>query len=148
MKVILLQDIKGTGNKGDIINTSDGHARNYLIPRKMGLEATEANIKELKFKKANLAKKQQEKVDEAKKFAEELSEIKIEIMAKSGESNKLFGSITSKDLSDFLMEKHNIEIDKKKIILKNPIKELGEYDVEIKVFPNVKAMLKVTITSD
>lgn len=148
MKVILLQDIKGTGNKGDIINTSDGHARNYLIPRKMGLEATDSNIKELNFKKANVEKKQQEKVDEAKKFAEELSGIKIEIIGKSGESNKLFGSITSKDLSDFLMEKHNIKIDKKKIVLKNPIKELGEYDVEIKVFPNVKATLKVTITSE
>ena len=148
MKVILLKDIKGTGNKGDIINTSDGHARNYLIPRKLGMEATERNVRELNFKKANIERIKSNELESAKTFAKELSEKELVITTKAGEAGKLFGSITSKDLADGLNNKYNIDIDKKKIILKNPIKEIGTFDVEIKVYPNVKAIIKVTVVSE
>ncbi len=145
MKVILLKDIKGTGKKGDIINTSDGHARNYLIPRKFAMEATESNLRELNFKKANIEKSKKDELENAKAFAKELSEKKIEIFTKAGEGGKLFGSITSKDLANEMKNKYNIDIDKKKIVLKNPIKEIGTFDVEIKVYPKVKANIKVII---
>lgn len=148
MKVILLKDIKGTGNKGEIIKTSDGHARNYLIPRKMAVEATEANIRELEFKKKNLKRIKDEELEAAKDFAKELGSMDIELSAKAGGGSKLFGSITSKDLSMALKEQHNIDIDKKKIVLKNPIRELGTYNIEIKVYPQVKGTLKVTIISE
>jgi large subunit ribosomal protein L9 len=148
MKVILLNDIKGTGIKGEIIKTSDGHARNYLIPRKMAVEATEANIRELEFKKKNLKRIQAEELTGARAFAKELGNMDIVLHAKAGEGSRLFGSITSKDLSEALKEQHNLEIDKRKIILKNPIKELGTYEIEIKVYPQVKGTLKVTITSE
>ena len=148
MKVILLKDIKGTGKKGDIINTSDGHARNYLIPRKLGIEATERNVRELNFKKANIEKIKNNELENAKAFAKELSEKKLVITTKAGEAGKLFGSITSKDLADELNNKYNINIDKKKILLKNPIKEIGTFDIEIKIYPNVKASIKVTVVSE
>jgi|LGOV01.1.fsa_nt_gb large subunit ribosomal protein L9 len=148
MKVILLKDIKGTGKKGDTINTSDGHARNFLIPRKFAVEATEANLRELSFKKANVEKSKKNELENAKAFAKELSEKELKIVTKAGEGGKLFGSITSKDLADELSSKYNIDIDKKKIVLKNPIKEIGTFDIEVKVYPNVKANIKVTIISE
>lgn len=148
MKVILLKDIKGTGKKGEVIKASDGHARNYLIPRKLAVEATEANLKELQFKQANQEKVRKEELDAAKAFAKSLEEMELKLAAKAGEGQKLFGSITSKDLSEALKSQHGIEIDKKKIVLKQPIKELGTYDLEVKVYPNVKGVLKVTITSE
>ena len=113
MKVILLNDIKGTGIEGEIIKTSDGHARNYLIPRKMAVEATEANIRELEFKKKNLKRIQAEELAGAKAFAKELGNMDIVLHAKAGEGSRLFGSITSKDLSEALKEQHNLEIDKR-----------------------------------
>ncbi|MBN2260788.1 MAG: 50S ribosomal protein L9 [Clostridiales bacterium] len=148
MKVILLKDIKGTGKKGDIINTSDGHARNYLIPRKLGVEANDANIKELEYKKANVEKIKKNELADAEAFAKDLSEKELKIITKAGEGGKLFGSITSKDLADQLKDDFNIDIDKKKIVMKNPIKELGTYEVEIKTYPNVKAVIKVTVISE
>ena len=148
MKVILLKDIKGTGKKGDVINTSDGHARNFLFPRKFAVEATERNIRELNFKKANIEKIKNNELENAKAFAKELSEKEIEINTKAGEAGKLFGSITSKDLANELNKKYNINIDKKKIILKNPIKEVGTFNIDVKVYPNVKATIKVTIVPE
>ncbi|MEA3423943.1 MAG: 50S ribosomal protein L9 [Bacillota bacterium] len=148
MKVILLKDIKGTGKKGDTIDTSDGHARNFLIPRKFAVEATESNLRELNFRKANIEKLKRNELENAKAFARELSEKKIEIITKAGEGGKLFGSITSKDLADEMRNKYNIDIDKKKIVLKNSIKEIGTFDIEVKVYPNVKANIKVTITAE
>jgi large subunit ribosomal protein L9 len=148
MKVILLKDIKGTGKKGDVINASDGHARNYLIPRKFAMEATDSNLKELNFKQANVAKIKKEELETAQKFASDFEKMELIISAKAGEGNKLFGSITSKDLSEALKEQFDLDIDKKKIVLKNSIKELGSYQIEIKVFPKVKGILKVTIISE
>ncbi len=148
MKVILLKDIKGTGKKGDVINASDGHARNYLIPRKFAVEATDSNLKELNFKQANVDKLKKEELNTAKKYASDLEKLELKISAKAGEGSKLFGSITSKDLSEALKEQFDLDIDKKKIVLKNSIKELGSYQIEIKVFPKVKGTLKVTIISE
>ena len=148
MKVILLKDIKGTGKEGDVINASDGHARNYLIPRKFAIEATDSNLKELNFKQANIEKVKKSELEAAKKFASDLEKIELKLSAKAGDGDRLFGSITSKDLSEALKAQHDIDIDKKKIVLKNPIRELGSYQIEVKVFPKVKGTLKVTIISE
>lgn len=148
MKVILLKDIKGTGKKNEIVNASDGYARNYLIPRKLAVEAIDANIRELNFKKANISKQKDDELRDAQEFAEKISKLKINFVVKSSDKGKLFGAITSKDISGKVNEKFKIDIDKKKIVLKNPIKEIGEYDVEVKIYHNVKSSIKVIVSSE
>ena len=145
MKVILLQDIKGVGKKDEIINASDGYARNFLLPKKMGLEANAENMSKLKAKQDS--KKYQESVEKenAEKVAEQLKHITLKIAVKSGENQKIFGSITSKEIAENLKKQHNIEIDKKKIDLKEPIKVLGVSNVRVKLFEGVLATLKVQI---
>lgn len=145
MKVILLKDIKGTGKKGEIINASDGHARNFLIPRKFAMEATEGNLKELKFKKDNEKRVKAEELKEAEDLAASISDKEIELLVKAGSAGKLFGAITSKDLAEAISEKLDLEIDKKKIVLKDPIKEIGTYEIQIKIYPTVKATIKVIL---
>ncbi len=145
MKVILLQDIKGVGKKDEIINASDGYARNFLLPKKMGLEANAENMSKLKAKQDS--KKYQKSVEKenAEKIAEQLKHITLKIAVKSGENQKIFGSITSKEIAENLKKQHNIEIDKKKIDLKEPIKVLGVSNVNIKLFEGVLAILKVQV---
>ncbi|MGN1269566.1 MAG: 50S ribosomal protein L9 [Clostridia bacterium] len=145
MKVILLQDIKGVGKKDEVINASDGYARNFLLPKKMALEANSENMSKLKAKQdSNQYKKLVEK-EEAKKIAEKLKEITLKIKVKAGENQKIFGSITSKEISDNLKEQYKIEIDKKKIDLKEPLKTLGCFSVLIKLYEGVTGSLKVQI---
>lgn len=145
MKVILLQDIKGVGKKDEVINASDGYARNFLLPKKMALEANSENMSKLKAKQdANQYKKSVEK-EEAKKVAEKLKNITLEIKVKAGENQKIFGSITSKEISENLKEQYKIEIDKKKIDLKEPLKTLGCFSVLIKLYEGVTGSLKVQI---
>lgn len=147
MKVILKADIKGTGKKGEMINTSDGYARNYLFPRDLAMEASEGNIKTLEHQKAKEVKKKSEELANAKEFAKKLSELSVTIKVKTGDNGKLFGSITSKDISEEVKKQHGVEIDKKKIVLEDAIKTTGTYDIEIKVYPEVHGKLNVTIAA-
>ncbi|RKD22272.1 50S ribosomal protein L9 [Caminicella sporogenes] len=148
MKVILLKDVKGTGKKGEVVNVSDGHARNFLIPRGLAKEATKGNLRELENQKAAQKKKEERELAEAKALAEKISSITLKFKGKAGEGGKLFGSITSKDIALELKNKYKINIDKRKIILNSPIKELGARFVEVKIYPDVTAKLKVEVTAE
>lgn len=145
MKVILLKDDKKLGKKGDIINVKDGYARNFLFPKKTAIEATKANLRVLDAEKSAQAKIEQEKYEEAKEIGDKISKIEIKIKTKAGENGKLFGSITTKDIADLLKKEHSIEIDKRKIELKDAIKSTGEYVAKIKLHTKVKVELKVNI---
>lgn len=148
MKVILLQDVKGLGNEGEVLNVKDGYARNFLLPRKLVVEATEGNLKTLKKQKVSQELKEQHEVDEAKDIVAKLEESPIEIIAKSGEGGKLFGSVTSKDLAEALEKQYKIKIDRRKIVLPEPIKELGMRDVEVKLHTDAVGKLKVNIKGE
>lgn len=147
MKVILIKEVKKLGKVGDIIETSDGYARNYLFPRGLAKEATEGNLKDLGKKKAAEEKKKNEEKQEAQALAEKIGTFTVKIETKSGEGGRLFGSITSKDIADALSNQYGIEIDKKKINLPSAIKQTGEFVIDIKVYPEVTAKLKVEITA-
>lgn len=145
MKVILLEDVAGTGKSGDIVKVSDGFARNMLFPKKLAAEATNKNIKNLEMQKAKMAKEQAENLDQAKAQAELLNSLSITIQSKAGDGGKLFGSITTKDIADAVKEQHGISIDKRKVQLDSPIKNAGETVVEVKLFPEVVASIKVIV---
>lgn len=148
MKVILLKDVKGIGKVGEIISASDGHAKNYLIPRGLAKEATEGGIKVLEKQKAAEIRKKQEELQEAKALAEKLSSLTVRLKGKAGEGGRLFGSITSKDIAEGLEKQHKIKMDKRKIHLDNPIRELGVSVVEIKVYSEVAGKMKVEIVAE
>ena len=139
MKIILLQDEKKLGKKGDIIEASEGYARNYILPKKIGVEATSKNMNDLKLQKANEEKVAQENLDAAKALA---AEVKI----KAGEGGKTFGSVSSKEIATACKEQHGIEIDKKKIVLPESLKNFGSYEVTVKLHPQVAAKLTVKVT--
>jgi large subunit ribosomal protein L9 len=145
MKVILLKDIKGTGNKGEIINASDGHARNYLLPRGLAKEATQGNVNALNKKKAAKVRGEQELLDQAKEMELRLSKLEIDVIGKAGEGGRLFGSITSMDIAKALKKDHKLVIDKRKIMMEGHIKEMGLHQVEIKLHPEVTAKLMVRV---
>lgn len=146
MKVILLKDVKGTGKKGDIVNASDGHARNFLIPKGLAKEATSSSISSLKHQKASEEKRKAEELAAAKALAEEIAKLEVKIVSKAGEGGKLFGSITSKDIAEKLKQDFDLKIDKRKISMDGAIKTLGTSTLDIKVYPSVVAKLKVTVT--
>ncbi|MDR2089563.1 MAG: 50S ribosomal protein L9 [Clostridiales Family XIII bacterium] len=145
MIVILKQDFKGLGKAGDVVKVSDGYARNLLIPRGIATEATDGNIRNLeKQKKLNEAMYKKD-LAEAKALAERIGDLSVKIITKSGENGRLFGSITSKDIADALAEQHGIRIDKRKIAPEAPIKTTGTVSVEVKIFPEVAAALRVDV---
>lgn len=146
MKVILLKDVKGTGKKGDVVNASDGHARNFLIPRGLAKVATESTISTLKHQKASEDKRKAEELQEAKELAARIGELEIKIVSKAGEGGKLFGSITSKEIAEKLNKECDLKIDKRKILMDGAIKALGTTTLDIKIYPSVVAKLKVTVT--
>ncbi len=146
MKIILLQDEKKLGKKGDIINASDGYARNYILPKGIGVEATAANINDLKLQKANEAKIAEEKLEDAKAMAEKLSSITVTTTIKTGAGGRAFGSISSKEIAEECKAQHGIELDKKKIVLDDAIKAPGTYTVQIKLHPQVTGSLSVKVT--
>lgn len=146
MIVILTKDVKGTGKAGEVVKVSDGYARNMLIPKGLAKEATEGNVRNLEKQKALAAEKQAEQKAAAQKQAEALEKITLEIKSKGGESGKLFGSITSKDISEALLKQENIKVDKKKIEMASPIKQTGQTQVTLKLFSEVTATLKVNVT--
>ena len=144
MKVILLQDVKKMGKKGDVIEASDGYARNYLFPRKLAEEATANALHVVNAKKENERKKKLAELEEAQKLAAELKGKEVSIEAKAGESGRLFGAITNKDVAEVINSQFNLSIDKKKIVV-NTIKVAGTYEVEVKLYPEVSTKMKVNI---
>ena len=147
MQVILNQDIKGQGKKGQMVNVSDGYARNFLLPRGLAKEATKSNINVMKGKAESLEYKIKTETEEAKNTAEKMKEIEVVIKAKAGDNGKLFGSITSKDVAEELKMQHHIKIDKKKIVM-NDIKTLGVTEVTVKLYTGVTGTLKVNVLSE
>ena len=148
MKVILKADIKGVGKKDQVINASDGYARNFLFPKNLAVEANAENISKLKAKQdSNAFKKSQEK-EEAEKIAEKLSKILLKIKVKSGANGKIFGGVSSKEIAENLEKQYKIKVDKKKIDLKDTIKILGTVTVDIKLFEGVIGKVKLDIISE
>ena len=145
MKVILLQDVKSLGKKGEIVNVNDGYARNFILPKKLGVEATGKNLNDLKLQKNNEKKVAQENLDAAKKLAAELAEGKVELAIKVGEGGRAFGSVSSKEIAAAVKEQMGLDVDKKKIQLKEAIKSLGTHIVAVKLHPEVTAELKVSV---
>ena len=148
MKVILKADIKGVGKKDQIINASDGYARNFLFPKNLAVEANVENMGKLKAKQdSNAFKKSQEK-EEAMNIAEKLSKIILKIKVKAGENGKIFGGVSTKEIAENLEKQYQIKVDKKKIVLDEAIKNLGMFDVEIKLFEGVVGKVKVNVISE
>ena len=145
MKVILLQDVKSLGKKGEIVNVNDGYARNFILPKKMGVEATGKNLNDLKLQKNNEKKMAQEHLDNAKALAAKLEAGKVELAIKVGEGGRAFGSVSSKEIAAAVKEQMGLDVDKKKIQLKEPIKSLGVHNVSVKLHPEVTAELKVAV---
>lgn len=145
MIVILLKDVKGKGKAGDIVKVNDGYARNMLLPRGLAKEATEGNVRSLEKQKAIAAEKLAAEKAAAEKLAAELDDITVDIVAKGGEGGRLFGSITSMDISDALKEQTGKVVDKKKILLDAPIKNTGQFLVPIKLYTEVTGNLKVNV---
>lgn len=146
MKVILLQDEKKLGKKGDIIEVSEGYARNYVLPKKIGVEATPKNLNDLKLQKANSDKVAQEQLDAAKALAAELETKQVVVKMKAGEGGRAFGSVSSKEIAVACKEQHGIELDKKKIQLAEALKNFGSYEVAVKLHPQVTGKLVVKVT--
>ena len=145
MKVILNQDIKGQGKKGQLVDVSDGYARNFLFPRNLAKPATKDNINVMKGQEESLEYHRQKELEEAKITAEKIDSLKVCVKAKAGDNGKLFGSVTSKDVADALTMQHHIKIDKKKFVLPDGIKTLGVTVVDVKVHAGVTAHLKVEV---
>ncbi|MEF9935318.1 MAG: 50S ribosomal protein L9 [Clostridium sp.] len=145
MKVILKADVKGTGKKGEVINASDGYARNFLFPKGLAVEATTGNMKSHDLQKAAEAKRKAEELDAAKELAKKISDLTVSLKVKTGDNGKVFGSVTSKDIAEALEKEHGIKVDKKKVDIKDAIKTVGVYTVDVKVYPEVIGKLKVNI---
>ena len=147
MKVILQQEVKGLGKKGDIVDVADGHARNYLLPRKIAILATSANV--------NIAKQHQEaeqirarrQAEEARALAAQLGKVGVTVKVRTGENGKMFGSVTAKDIAEALAAQHGIEIDRRKIDLREPLKTLGEFPVVLRLHPDVAATIRVFVVA-
>lgn len=147
MKLILLKDVKGLGKKDDLVNASDGYARNYLIPRGLAVEATESSIKMLNEKKRKEEEKKREWKKEAEQLAERLNATGVVLKVKAG-NGKIFGSVTSKEIAEKLKEQHGIDVDKRKIALEEPIKYPGTFYVDVWLYPEVTAKLKVIVEGE
>lgn len=146
MKIILLQDEKKLGKKGDIVEVSEGYARNFILPKKIGVEASSKNMNDLKLKRANDAKVAQEQLDAAKALAASLEEKSVVIKIKAGEGGKVFGSVSAKEIASAVKEQLNIEIDKKKLQLSENLRSFGSYEVGLKLHPQVTGKLTVKVT--
>lgn len=147
MKVILKADIKGVGKKDQIINASDGYANNYLFPKDLAVPADKGNMNNLKAKQESNEHRKELEREDARKDAKKIEGILLKMQVKSGENGKIFGSITSKEIAENLEKQYKIKVDKKKIMLQEPIKTLGMFNVEIKLYENIVAKLKINIIS-
>ncbi len=148
MKVILTEDVKALGKAGDLVEVSDGYARNFILSKKKGVEATASNLNNLKLKKANDERIAKEQLEEAKAFAKELSTKELKLGIRAGEGGRAFGSITSKEIAQAAQEQLGLTLDKKKIILKDPIKTAGVQQIQIRLHPQVMGELKLTVTEE
>ena len=146
MKVILLQDVKKIGKKGEVINASDGYARNFLFPRKLAEEATDSNLHILNNQNEKQRKQKLSELEAAQKLASELKGKEVKITSKTGDSGKLFGAITNKDIAELIKDQYKIQVDKKKIIMET-MKVVGQYEIEVKLYPEVSTKMKVVIVS-
>ncbi|MCM1045587.1 MAG: 50S ribosomal protein L9 [Candidatus Gastranaerophilales bacterium] len=145
MKIILLQDEKKLGKKSEVVEVSEGYARNYILPKKIGVEANAKNLNDLKLHRANDAKVAQEQLDAAKALAAELESKQVAVKIKAGEGGRAFGSVSSKEIAAAVKEQHGLEIDKKKIQLPEALKNFGSYEVGVKLHPQVTAKLTVKV---
>lgn len=146
MQVILKQDVKGQGKKGQMVNVSDGYARNYLLPKGLAEPATKSNINVLKGKQESLEYRKQKELEEANAIADKMKEITVKLTAKAGDNGKLFGSITSKDVSEALTMQHHIKLDKKKFVMpEGGIKALGNTTIDVKLYTGVTGKLTVSV---
>ena len=145
MEVILLEDVKSLGKKGQIVKINDGYARNFVLPKKLGLEATPKNLNDLKLKKANEDKIAKEKLEAAKEFAKVLEESTVVVKIKSGEGGRTFGSVSSKEIAQEAKKQLDFDIDKKKIVLDEPFRTLGTHVIQIKLHKDVTAKMNVKV---
>ena len=145
MKVILLEDVKSLGKKGQLVDVSDGYARNFILSKKKGIEASAKNMNDLKLQKAHEDKLAAQRLEEAKLFAAEIAKAEVVLELKVGEGGKLFGAVSSKEIAQAAKEQLNMELDKKKLVLPNPIKTVGTTSVSVKLHPQVTAELKVVV---
>lgn len=145
MKVILLEDVKSLGKKGEIVNVSDGYARNFVLPKHVGVEATDKNKNELKLQKQHEDKLAAERLAQAKELAVKLDGLTIEVSMKAGENGKVFGSVASKEIAEQAFRQHGLTLDKKKIVLEEPIRSFGMHEVSIKLHPEVTGKLHVKV---
>ena len=148
MKLILLEDVKGVGKKGDVVNKNDGYALNFLIPKKLAVEATKSNINDLELKKKAEDKRKKEELEAAQQLAEQLKDKVVKVSVKAGENGKVFGSVTNKEIAAALLQQTGIEIDKKKITFDDPIKMVGRRLVKIKLHPKVMVEMAVDIAGE
>ncbi len=148
MKVILLQDIKGVGKKDQIINAADGYAKNFLLPRNLAVEANKGNLSNLQAKQNSIQFNKNKEKEEAQEIAEKLKKIELQIKVKAGENGKIFGGVTAKEISENLRNQYKLEVDKKKILLGETIKNIGVYNIDIKLFEGVVGKVKVRTISE
>jgi large subunit ribosomal protein L9 len=148
MKVILLEDVKGTGKKGQIINASDGHARNFLLPRKLAMEATPANLAELEKKQSQAEHKVKKDVEAAKDLASRIQEMTLVIPMRVGAGGKMFGSVSGKEIAEALQSQANITVDKKKIVLNEPAKTVGMHKAVLKLNAHVQAKINFEVVDE
>ena len=145
MKVVLLEDVKSLGKKGDIVEVSEGYARNFIIPKKKGVEANHENLNTLKLQKANEEKIAKEKLEAAKELAAKLNEASVSLTIKGGKDGRTFGSVSSKEIEEAIKSQLGLEIDKKKLVIAEPIKTFGNHEVKVKLHKDVTAALKVKV---
>lgn len=148
MKIILLQDVKSLGKKDDIVEVNEGYARNFILPKKLGVEANSKTLNDVKLKKANEEKLAAERLEQAKAYAKEVESKTVVVKIKVGEGGKIFGSVSSKEIATEAMKQHQMDIDKKKINLTEPIKSLGTVKVPVKLHPKVTAELTVKVVEE
>jgi large subunit ribosomal protein L9 len=148
MKVILLEDVAGKGKADDVVKVNDGYARNFLLPRNLAVLATEANMKNHARKKLALAEKKEQDLNAAKEVAEKIDNLSVVIKSKSGEGGRLFGSITSQDIATAVNEQHGVYIDKRKVLLDAPLKTIGVHPVEMRIYPEVIATVRVMVETN
>lgn len=146
MKVIFLQDVKGKGKKGEVKNVAEGYARNFLIPRGLAVIADESNMKQLKQQQKMESKRKEQEKEQAEQLVAKLEKITVNIPAKAGEGGRLFGSVTSKQVAEELQKQHRIKIDRRKLELPEPIRNLGVTQIPLKLHPEVTATVKVQVT--
>ena len=148
MKVILIQDVKKLGKKGDILEVAEGYARNFLLPQKLATAATNSNLNQIKQQKTAEADRTKRLLEEARLFAAQIAKITVKVTAKAGEGGRLFGAVTTKDIADAMKQQHNLEIDRRKIEINDPIKNLGPHVACIKLHPEVSVELQLNITGE